>query len=117
LITHLPDTVSKWIGQQVQNLGEDGDESRVRGAAGMAVQQTSKGISEGAGGASAATRGMTKTKFGGGDGGGQYDSGETDGGGDAPLPMVKLKENPLRAVGLEPRRHHLLPVMGSLMAV
>ena len=30
LITHLPDNVTKWIGQQVQNLGEQQDEQRIR---------------------------------------------------------------------------------------
>lgn len=30
LVTHLPDSVTKWVGQQVQNLGEEGDEARTR---------------------------------------------------------------------------------------
>jgi hypothetical protein len=47
LITHLPDTVTKWIGQTVQNLGEDGDEQRTRAMFTGAV-----GKVEGAGGAS-----------------------------------------------------------------
>jgi hypothetical protein len=47
LITHLPDTVTKWIGQTVQNLGEDGDEQRTRAMFTGAV-----GKVESAGGAS-----------------------------------------------------------------
>ena len=30
LITHLPENVTRWIGQQVQNLGEHQDEQRTR---------------------------------------------------------------------------------------
>jgi conjugal transfer/type IV secretion protein DotA/TraY len=47
LITHLPDTVTKWVGQTIHNLGEDGDEQRTRAMFTGAV-----GKVEGAGGAS-----------------------------------------------------------------
>ena len=40
LITHLPENVTRWIGQQVQNLGEHQDEQRTRMIFGAA---TSKG--------------------------------------------------------------------------
>ena len=49
LITHLPDTVTKWVGQQVQNLGEDGDEQRTRQAFSSGGQSVAQGISGGMG--------------------------------------------------------------------
>nr|WP_320016753.1 DotA/TraY family protein [uncultured Desulfobacter sp.] len=51
LITHLPDTVTKWIGQQVQNLGEDQDESRLRGATTTAINSGATALSTGMGAA------------------------------------------------------------------
>lgn len=64
LITWLPENVLRWVGQQVQNLGESGDEGRSRGAfAGMISKgEGAAGRGAGQGLASGSSGGKPPTK-------------------------------------------------------
>lgn len=48
LITHLPDNCLNWVGQQLQNLNEAGDEARTRGVFSQVGQQ-GQGMAQGVG--------------------------------------------------------------------
>jgi len=47
LITWLPDNVLRWVGQQVQNMGEDAAEGRTRAAFGAVFNHTGAGVAGG----------------------------------------------------------------------
>lgn len=49
LITWLPDNVMRWIGQQVQNLGEGADENRTRALMGGVISRSEGVAKDGAG--------------------------------------------------------------------
>ncbi|ORU91243.1 MAG: hypothetical protein A6F71_08345 [Cycloclasticus sp. symbiont of Poecilosclerida sp. M] len=70
LITWLPDNVMRWVGQQVQNLGEGNDEQRTRTI--FAAAASTGGSAGSSATSSAVQRGMyegRKAEQGGGDGG------------------------------------------------
>lgn len=78
LITHLPDTVTRWLGQQFQNLGEEQDEQRIRGAVSNATTTATSAVASGLSSAG------TRPSFSGGGRGGGYASGQTSGRGGKP---------------------------------
>ncbi len=74
LIAHFPDTVTKWIGQQLHSLGEGGDEARVQGMYKSMTGSTEQAINRGGGAIAGALASKSQ------DEGQGQDEGQKDGG-------------------------------------